>query len=45
MQKPLALVVIGGLSLSTLVTLFGLPAAYVALHRQRRPTLVTPEAS
>ena len=37
MQKPLALVVIGGLSLSTLVTLFGLPAAYVAFRRQRGP--------
>ena len=32
LQKPLALVVIGGLSLSTLVTLFAVPAAYVALR-------------
>ena len=32
LQKPLALVVIGGLSLSTLVTLFVVPTAYVALR-------------
>jgi CzcA family heavy metal efflux pump len=32
LQKPLALVVIGGLSLSTLVTLFAVPTAYVALR-------------
>jgi CzcA family heavy metal efflux pump len=35
LQKPLALVVIGGLSLSTLVTLFVVPTAYVALRRPR----------
>ena len=33
LQKPLALVVIGGLSLSTLVTLFAVPTAYVAARR------------
>jgi len=33
LQKPLALAVIGGLGLSTLVTLFAVPSAYVALHR------------
>ena len=35
LQKPLALAVIGGLGLSTLVTLFAVPSAYVALHRER----------
>jgi CzcA family heavy metal efflux pump len=33
LQKPLALAVIGGLGLSTLVTLFAVPSASVALHR------------
>jgi CzcA family heavy metal efflux pump len=37
LQKPLALVVIGGLSLSTLVTLFVVPTAYVALRQPRSP--------
>jgi CzcA family heavy metal efflux pump len=32
LQKPLALAVIGGLGLSTLVTLFAVPSAYVALR-------------
>jgi CzcA family heavy metal efflux pump len=32
LQKPLALVVIGGLSLSTIVTLFFVPTFYVAVH-------------
>jgi len=37
LQKPLALAVIGGLSLSTLVTLYLVPSAYVALtHRRAR---------
>jgi CzcA family heavy metal efflux pump len=35
LQKPLALAVIGGLSLSTLVTLYLVPSAYVALARRR----------
>ncbi len=34
MQRPLALAVIGGLSLSTLVTLYVVPSAYVALARR-----------
>jgi CzcA family heavy metal efflux pump len=32
LQKPLALAVIGGLGLSTLVTLYAVPSAYVAIH-------------
>jgi CzcA family heavy metal efflux pump len=36
LQKPLALVVIGGLSLSTLVTLFAVPMSYVWLHERGR---------
>jgi multidrug efflux pump subunit AcrB len=35
LQKPLALVVIGGLSLSTLVTLFAVPSFYVAARAKR----------
>src|SRR6266480_1506129 len=35
LQKPLALVVIGGLSLSTLVTLFAVPTFYVAARRRK----------
>jgi CzcA family heavy metal efflux pump len=35
LQKPLALAVIGGLGLSTLVTLFAVPSAYVALRGRR----------
>jgi multidrug efflux pump subunit AcrB len=34
LQKPLALAVIGGLTLSTLVTLYLVPSAYVALSRR-----------
>ena len=34
LQKPLALVVIGGLSLSTLVTLFAVPTFYVGIRRR-----------
>ena len=36
LQKPLALAVIGGLSLSTLVTLYLVPSAYLALVGGRR---------
>jgi multidrug efflux pump subunit AcrB len=36
LQKPLALVVIGGLSLSTLVTLFAVPTFYVAARNKER---------
>jgi CzcA family heavy metal efflux pump len=35
LQKPLALVVIGGLSLSTLVTLFAVPTFYVAARGKK----------
>jgi CzcA family heavy metal efflux pump len=37
LQKPLALAVVGGLGLSTLVTLFAVPSAYVALRRKSAP--------
>jgi len=43
LQKPLALVVIGGLSLSTLVTLFAVPTFYVGLRRRGNPDRPTPE--
>jgi CzcA family heavy metal efflux pump len=43
LQKPLALAVIGGLGLSTLVTLLAVPSAYVALRRE--PTTAVPEES
>ncbi len=36
LQKPLALAVIGGLGLSTLVTLVAVPSAYVALRREEK---------
>src|SRR5262249_52743629 len=36
LQKPLALAVIGGLTLSTLITLYVVPSAYVALTRRRK---------
>ncbi|MBI1874408.1 MAG: efflux RND transporter permease subunit [Acidobacteria bacterium] len=37
LQRPLALTVIGGLSLSTLVTLYLVPALYVGRHGANRP--------
>ncbi|PYQ50670.1 MAG: AcrB/AcrD/AcrF family protein [Acidobacteria bacterium] len=48
LQKPLALVVIGGLTLSTLVTLFAVPSFYVGLRRRgeaRRNQTSPPPAS
>ncbi|PYQ39319.1 MAG: hypothetical protein DMF77_21785 [Acidobacteria bacterium] len=47
LQKPLALVVIGGLSLSTLVTLFAVPTFYVGLRRRsegKTPPVPPPSA-
>jgi CzcA family heavy metal efflux pump len=38
LQKPLALAVIGGLGLSTLVTLYAIPSAYVAIHARMPST-------
>ena len=38
LQKPLALAVIGGLGLSTLVTLYALPTVYVAVAGRRQKT-------
>src|SRR5947208_9206332 len=43
LQKPLALVVIGGLSLSTLVTLLAVPTFYVAARSEKNEE--TPRAS
>jgi multidrug efflux pump subunit AcrB len=37
LQRPLAITVLGGLSLSTLMVLLGLPAAYVLARRHARP--------
>jgi CzcA family heavy metal efflux pump len=34
LQRPLALAVIGGLTLSTLITIYLIPALYVGLHRK-----------
>jgi heavy metal efflux system protein len=38
-QKPLAVVVIGGLISATLLTLLVLPTLYLAFHRERAPTV------
>ena len=40
LQKPLALAVIGGLSLSTLVTLYLVPSFYLALGNRRAAAVV-----
>ncbi|RKI35553.1 efflux RND transporter permease subunit [Corallococcus sp. AB004] len=37
LQRPLAITVLGGLSLSTLTVLVGLPAAYVLVRRHTPP--------
>jgi len=39
-QKPLAVVVIGGLISATLLTLLVLPTLYLAFHRERAPTVL-----
>ncbi|MGD8414073.1 MAG: efflux RND transporter permease subunit, partial [Candidatus Latescibacterota bacterium] len=37
LQRPLALTIIGGLSLTTLLTLYYTPTMYMTVHRIRRP--------
>jgi CzcA family heavy metal efflux pump len=44
LQKPLALAVIGGLGLSTLVTLLAVPSLYVAFRARRERGLSAPAA-
>jgi len=44
LQKPLALAVIGGLSLSTLVTLYLVPSAYLVLVGRRRSGAKPPDS-
>ena len=39
LQRPLALAVIGGLTLSTLVTLYLIPALYTGLYGHARATV------
>ena len=38
LQRPLALAVIGGLSLSTLITVYLIPSLYAGLYRKAAPT-------
>jgi CzcA family heavy metal efflux pump len=40
LQRPLALAVIGGLSLSTLITVYLIPSLYAGLYRRARPSVV-----
>lgn len=44
-QRPLAIAVIGGLSISTVSVLFGLPAAYVLLRSRDDRARASPQAS
>jgi multidrug efflux pump subunit AcrB len=39
---PLAIVMIGGLGLTTLITLVGVPSAYVLLHGHHSAPLISP---
>jgi HAE1 family hydrophobic/amphiphilic exporter-1 len=39
LQKPLAIAVIGGLTISTLITLIAIPVFYTALQRPQKTTI------